>query len=76
MNAPNNPPCPWNVGDLAVYVAGPPHRRHDVGATVTIEHVGKMGSVPCVTIRFADGYRTAVRACGANTNIRPGGERP
>lgn len=63
---------PWTVGDVAVYVAGPPHRRSDIGSTVTVEHIGSDPSgVPCATIRFSDGYRTAVRACAAHTNIRP-----
>jgi len=63
---------PWTVGDVAVYVAGPPHRRSDIGSTVTVEHIGSDPSgVPCATIRFSDGYRTAVRACAEHTNIRP-----
>lgn len=72
MSSANNSTSFWGVGDAATYVSGPPHLRGRKGQTVTVKRIGKsIDGTPCATIRFADGYQTAVRACAKNTNIRP-----
>ena len=64
---------PWNVGDRAIYVAGPPSWRDAVGKLVDVVAVGfAKDGTPCAVIQRRDtGEKTNVTADEHHTNIRP-----